>query len=134
MDTVVAIVPWVADFIVVIALFFMTVGVFGLATMPDIYLKLHAASKAVFLGAVALMVASFASRDWAVIAPALLIILALMITSPIASHVIANAAVRRHERMRTANTLNESSFELDRPESIYVGESGDARLRTLLGE
>ncbi|MCC6944733.1 MAG: monovalent cation/H(+) antiporter subunit G [Thermomicrobiales bacterium] len=126
--------PWIADAMVVIALFFMTVGVFGLATMPDIYLKLHAASKAVVLGAVGLMIASFVTRDTAVIARAVLIICALLLTAPISSHAIANSAVRRKDRMRTDSTLNESPFELDKPDSAHVGDSGDARLRTLLGE
>lgn len=126
--------PWVVDVIVVFALFFMTIGVYGLATMPDIYLKLHATSKAVFLGAVALMIASFATRDTAVIARAVLIIFALLLTAPISAHAIANAAVRRKDRMRTEPTINESPFELDKPDSAHVGDSGDARLRTLLGE
>lgn len=126
--------PWVADAIVIIALFFMTVGVYGLATLPDIYLKMHAASKAVVLGTVGLMVASFVTRDTAVIARAILIICAILLTSPISSHAIANAAVRRKDRMRTRESLNESPFELDKPDSAHVGDSGDARLRTLFGE
>ena len=134
MDALNSAAPWIADAIVVIALFFMTVGVYGLAVMPDIYLKLHASSKAVFLGAVALMFASFVTRDVAVIARAVLIILALLVTTPIAAHSIANAAVRRKDRMRTSPILNESPFELDKADSVHVGDSGDARLRTLLGE
>ena len=134
MDTVHDAIPWIADALVVIALFTMTIGVFGLATMPDIYTKIHASSKAVFLGAVALMLASFATGQTAVISRALLIIGALIVTTPISAHTISNAAVRRNDRMRSEGAINESPFLLDKADSPHVGDAGDARLRTLLGE
>lgn len=134
MDTLSDISPWIADALVVLALFTMTVGVYGLATMPDIYTKIHAASKAVFLGAIALMLASFVTGDSAVIARAILIIGALIVTSPISAHAISNAAVRRNDRMRTEGSVNESHFPLNKADSEHVGDSGDARLRTLFGE
>ncbi|MGD9710550.1 MAG: monovalent cation/H(+) antiporter subunit G [Thermomicrobiales bacterium] len=126
--------PWVVDGLVVLSLFVMTMGVIGLAWLPDIYTKMHAASKAVFLGVVLIMLVSFGTRDASVIARGVLIIGALMITSPISSHVIANAAVHRNDRMRSPGAINESSFPLDKADSMHVGDSGDARLRTLFGE
>ncbi len=134
MEILSGIAPWIADALVVIALFTMTVGVFGLATMPDIYTKVHAVSKAVFLGAVALMLASFVTADSAVIARAILIIGALIVTAPLSAHAISNAAVRRNDRMRSEGVINESPFPLNKADSAHVGDSGDARLRTLFGE
>lgn len=126
--------PFVVDAIVIMAVIVMTIGVFGLATMHDVYIKLHAASQAVVLGAIALMVASFASLDSGVILRALLIIFALLITAPVSAHAIANAAIRRQERMRTEGAINESPFELNRPDPTDVPQTGSARLRALLGE
>jgi len=134
MDIVHDVTPWIADVVVIIALFTMTVGVYGLATMPDIYTKIHASSKAVFLGAVALMFASFVTGQSEVISRALLIIGALIVTTPISAHAISNAAVRRNDRMRSEGAVNESPFPLDKADSPHVGDSGDARLRTLFGE
>lgn len=83
---------WVADAIVLLGLLTMTIGVIGVFRMPDVYLQLHAASKAVFLGVVAFAVASVATWDAAVIARAALIAVFLIVTTPVSAHVIALAA------------------------------------------
>lgn len=74
----------------------MTIGVIGVFRMPDVYTKLHAASKAVFLGVCSLLVAVMSSGDPAMIARSLLIGLLLVFTTPVAAHEIARAAT--HER------------------------------------
>lgn len=86
---------YVADALAVLGLIVMTIGVLGLFRMPDIYLQLHAASKAVVLGVVAIALATAAGGDAMAIARALLISGALVLTSPIATHAIARAAHRR---------------------------------------
>ncbi|MBD0291768.1 MAG: monovalent cation/H(+) antiporter subunit G, partial [Thermoleophilia bacterium] len=90
-----------ADVLVVLGVAVMTVGVYGLYRMPDVYTQLHAASKAVFLGVVSLLFASLATREPAIIARAALIGAFLVLTTPVAAHAVARAAYRRHERMRT---------------------------------
>lgn len=134
MDFLRTVAPYIVDAVVIMGVIVMTIGVFGLATMQDVYIKLHAASQAVFLGAIALMVASFATLDSSVILRASLIIAALLITSPVSAHAIANAAIKRKQQMRTENPVNESPFELDRPDPTQAIEGGSARLRALLGE
>jgi multicomponent Na+:H+ antiporter subunit G len=81
-----------ADALVALALVVMTVGVLGLYRMRDVYLQLHAASKAVVLGVVALALASIATRDGAIIARAALLSGFLLLTTPVAAHAIARAA------------------------------------------
>jgi multicomponent Na+:H+ antiporter subunit G len=83
---------WVADALVLLGLVVMTVGVVGLFRMPGIYLQLHAASKAVFLGVIAFAVAATATNDAAVISRAALIAAFLILTTPVAAHAIARAA------------------------------------------
>jgi multicomponent Na+:H+ antiporter subunit G len=83
---------WIADVAVVLGLLVMTIGVFGVYRMPDIYTRLHAAGKAVFLGVVAFVVASSMTGDGAIIARGLLIAVFLVITTPVGAHVIARAA------------------------------------------
>jgi multicomponent Na+:H+ antiporter subunit G len=89
---------YVADVLIVLGLLVMTVGVLGLFRMPDVYLQLHAASKAVVLGVVAIALAVTATGDGAIIARALLISAALVFTSPAATHAIARAAFHEEER------------------------------------
>lgn len=89
--------PWLADVLVVAALVVMTVGVYGLFRLPDVQTQLHAASKTVVLGVIALLVASWATRDAAIVLRALLIAAFLALTTPVGAHAIAHAAHRLRE-------------------------------------
>ena len=97
-----------ADALVVLGLAVITLGVVGLFRMPDVYLQLHAAGKAVFLGVIAFLGASLAAGDAAVTARAVLIGAFLILTTPVAAHVTALAAYRRGEPMRTPGGIDES--------------------------
>jgi len=126
--------PYIADALVVLGVFIMTAGVYGLARMPDIYTKIHAASKAVFLGAIALMAASFVTGEPDIIFRVILIAAALIVTTPIATHAIAKAAAERGEAMRTPGATNESTYDLTETEATILEPKGAARLRDFLGE
>jgi multicomponent Na+:H+ antiporter subunit G len=103
-----AVTPWVADALVILGLAIMTAGVYGVVRMPDIYTKLHAASKAVFLGVCAQAVASYASGDPAIYARTTLIAILLILTTPVASHAIGAAAYRLKEPMVSPDAIDES--------------------------
>lgn len=83
-----------ADGFILLGAVVTTIGVVGMVRMPDIYTKLHAASKAVFLGVCSFLVAVIDSGDPSIIARAVLIALLLLLTTPVAAHEIAKAAVR----------------------------------------
>lgn len=112
---------WVADALVVLALVVMTIGVVGLRRMPDVYTQLHATSKAVFLGVVAILVASTASGEPAIVSRAVLIGAFLLLTTPISAHVVARAAYRLREPMRTPGAIDESG------RGLAGGATGDDR-------
>lgn len=90
-------VPYLADALVLSGLFALSVGVYGVIRMPGSYLKLHAASAAVFLGVLPLLVAAAATRDPAMICRAALVATLLLLTAPISAHAITKAAYRRGE-------------------------------------
>lgn len=115
--------PFLADALVILGVGVMTIGVYGLIRMPDIYTKLHASSKAVFLGAIMLMVASVATGEKEVIMRVVLIGVALLITTPIASHVIAHAAAIEHEVMRTPGAIDESAYHLVEEDVMHTPSS-----------
>ncbi len=100
--------PYIFDTLVIIGVAVMTLGIIGIYRMPDIYTKLHAASKAVFLGAIVLAIAGMVVGDLPVTARLVLICVGLVLTTPIASHVIAAAAFHRHEQMETEGAVDES--------------------------
>ena len=109
-------VPYLADGLVILGVLVMTVGVYGVIRMPDAYTKLHATSKAVFLGVVSLCVASLATGQSEIIYRAILIAAFLVVTTPISAFVIARAAFLRGERMEAPNAVDESERGLSRPE------------------
>lgn len=94
-----SVLPYLADALVVLGVFVMTLGVYGLIHLPDTYARLHAASKVVSLGVVSLLLASTATGDPAIIFRVVLISAFLLVTTPVAAHVIARAAYKREERM-----------------------------------
>jgi multicomponent Na+:H+ antiporter subunit G len=97
----------VADALTVLGLLILTVGVYGVVRMPDVYTQLHAASKAGFLGIALLLVAASVEGDAAIITRAVLIITLLAVTTPVAAHAIGHAARRRGEPLRTPGAVDE---------------------------
>ncbi len=109
-------VPFLADGLVILGVLVMTVGVYGVIRMPDTYTKLHATSKAVFLGVVSLCAASAAATGQPeIIYRAVLIGGFLVVTIPFSSFVIARAAYLRGERMEAPEAVDESGRGLSEP-------------------
>ena len=106
--------PFLADALVILGVFVMTIGVYGVVRMPDTYTKLHATSKAVFLGVISLCLSSAITGDPQIIYRVILIAAFLIITTPISAFVIARAAMLRGERMETPGALDESGRGLPR--------------------
>lgn len=116
--------PWLADVLVILGVFGMTVGVYGIIRMPDIYNRLHAASKVVFLGVLSLLIASTVTNDARIISRVVLIGAFLILTTPVSAHVIARAAFLRGQKMETPNPVDESGRGLA---SSATGRAGKPR-------
>jgi multicomponent Na+:H+ antiporter subunit G len=128
-------VAWVADALVLLGLVVMTIGVYGLRRMPDVYTQLHATSKAVFLGVIAILAASILGGEPAIGYRALLIGAFLLLTTPLSAHAIARAAYLLREPMRTPGALDESGRALATPaRAAATGEPGERRsqVRTIV--
>ncbi len=97
-----------ADVLVLSGLFALTVGVYGVIRMPNTFLKLHASSKAVFLGVIPLLVAAATTGDPAIIYRAVLIATLLLLTTPISAHAITKAAYQRGETTQASDPADES--------------------------
>jgi multicomponent Na+:H+ antiporter subunit G len=111
-----ALLPYLADALVVLGVLVMTVGVYGAIRMPDTYTKLHSMSKAVFLGVISFCASSVVTGDPAIICRALLISAFLVVTTPISALTIARAAYLRGERMEMPGARDESGKSLPRAE------------------
>ncbi len=103
---------WLADALVVLGVTIMTIGVYGVIRMPDLYTQLHAASKSVFVGVVSLCLASIVTGDTAIVARVFLIAVLLLLTTPVSAHVIARGAYLEGQRMETTGAIDESGEDL----------------------
>jgi multicomponent Na+:H+ antiporter subunit G len=78
---------------VITGTFFSIVGILGLIRFPDVYTRLHATGKVGVFGVVFLLVAAaiWTPLGWG---KAILLIVLLMISGPVATHAISSAAYR----------------------------------------
>lgn len=96
------------DLLIGVGLLLTTLGVVGIYRMPDVYTQLHASGKAAFIGTLAFLAAATVAGKGAVDAKAILIALFLVLTAPVAAHVIARASYKRGEPMVSADAIDES--------------------------
>ncbi len=84
--------------LILIGAFFLLVGSFGLAKLPDMMRRLHGPTKATTLGIGSLLIASmvyFAALRGQVSVHELLITLFLFLTAPVSAHMLAKAHMLR---------------------------------------
>lgn len=80
----------------------------GILRFPDIYTRLHAASKAGPLGAgLVLLGVGFAAGEWEVAVRCVLGFVFLIITSPVSAHLLARAALRTGTAPDSRTSINE---------------------------
>ncbi len=86
-------IEWIAAFFLVAGSVFMLVAAIGVVKLQDVYMRMHAITKAASLGAILMLVAVFLIyQHWLVLVEALMVVLFVIFTAPIASHMIAKAA------------------------------------------
>jgi multicomponent Na+:H+ antiporter subunit G len=90
----------------------MTLGIYGMIRMPDIYTRLHAASKVAFLGVGSIAIAAMLVSDQASIMRLVLLIVLMLVTTSMSSHAIGRAAYLHHERMSSPGAVDESGQHL----------------------
>lgn len=84
-----------AIFFLLGGLFFMLVGAIGIVRLPDVFHRLHAASKCSTLGMMGLCMAACLHVGTAdVIAKSIALILFVFVSTPVGSHMLAKAAHR----------------------------------------
>ena len=80
----------------------------GVLRLPDLYTRLHAASKAGLVGAGLILCAvAVVSFDGPVLLRAVLGLLFLLLSTPVSAHLLARAALRSGLRPASVTKLNE---------------------------
>lgn len=81
----------------------------GIVRLPDLYTRLHAASKAGVVGSGLILIAvALISTDGSVLLRAILGIIFLLLSTPIAAHLLARAAYKAGE-LPTVTTIIEET-------------------------
>lgn len=84
---------YVAGLLIVAGALFALVASIGLLRLPDVYTRMHAASKAGTLGSCVMLLAlAVNSSEPAIVMRALAGIVFFLLTAPIAAHLLAKAA------------------------------------------
>ena len=93
---------------------FILLAAVGILRMPDLYTRLHAASKAGTLGAIcALLAGAVFAADTGVIIRVLLVIGFLLFTMPIATHRIARAGYLNDVSQEEGTVMDELKGKYD---------------------
>ena len=98
----------ISGVLIIFGLSLLSLSVYGMVKMPDVYTRIHAASKAAFLGIMPFLLAAMLTGNPAMITRALLIALFLLLTTPISAHIIGQAAYLTDEPMETPGAIDES--------------------------
>lgn len=88
--------------LIALGLAFATAAIVGLLRMDDVYAQLHAAGLITGPALILVLLAALASGDAEIVTSALLILLFVLVTAPLAAHGIARA---HHERNRERDGL-----------------------------
>ncbi len=87
---------------------FSLIAAIGVLRLPDLYTRLHAASKAGAIGAGMIFLSvAVASLDGAVVLRALLGIVFLLLSTPVSAHLLARAAFRSGEKPSPVTTVED---------------------------
>ena len=99
---------YVASLMMIAGAIFSLLAAVGMLRLPDLYTRMHAASKAGVVGAgLILLAVGMVSFDGAVLLRAILGILFLLLTTPVAAHLLARAAYRAGTRPSGATVIND---------------------------
>lgn len=99
---------YAADLITIIGAVFALLGALGVLRLPDIYTRLHAASKAGPLGVGLILVgAGLHSGDPLIVLRCVVGLLFLILVSPVSAHLLARAALRSGVAPSKSTSINE---------------------------
>lgn len=90
-------IEWIAAFLLIFGSLFMLIAAIGVVKLPDVYMRMHAITKAASLGAILMLAAvSILYVTWIVWVEALMVIVFIIFTTPVATQMISKAAHEGH--------------------------------------
>jgi multicomponent Na+:H+ antiporter subunit G len=118
-------IQWVAAGWMLAGAVFMAVAAIGIARMPDLFTRMQAAAKTGSAGAGCLLVgAALFFAELQVAANAAVVILFLLLTTPVASHMLARAAYMTRVPLMRGTAPDELREKFGRGTSVPGGTPG----------
>lgn len=98
----------ISNIFFLIGILFVFVGMVGLLRLPDVYNRLHATTKIATLGAFGVMLAITVKTGLSTMGlKAIMVGIFLILTAPVAAHIIARAAHRSGTELWTGSVADE---------------------------
>jgi multicomponent Na+:H+ antiporter subunit G len=108
-------IDWIISFFLVSGSMFMLIAAIGVVRLPDIYLRIHASTKAASLGALLMLIAlSISLPTFIVIVESIMIVFFLFLTAPVGSHMIARVAHMMQVKQWDGTLIDELQEQKDR--------------------
>jgi multicomponent Na+:H+ antiporter subunit G len=105
--------------------FFVLVSALGVVRLPDLFMRMHAATKAGTLGAgLVLFAAALYFGDLSVSVKAGVVFLFLLLTAPVGAHVLGRAAYHAGVQLWDRTMLDELRGRYDRASDEHDGPGG----------
>lgn len=116
----------ITGIILVVGAFFAAVAAIGILRLPDLYTRMHAASKAGTLGSGLLLLAiAIDSYDTAIVMRALAGIVFFLLTAPVAAHLLARSAYFSGLRPWSGTIVDEIAGHYDQ-RSLHLDDAETA--------
>lgn len=107
--------------------FFIAVSAIGVLRLPDVFMRMHAATKAGTLGAgLILLAAAVLFGTLSVTVKALVVFLFLLFTAPVGAHVLGRAAYYDGVEKWSRTGLDELAGRYDRSDDAHDAPQGTA--------
>ena len=115
----------VAGSLLLLGAFFVLVSAIGILRFPDLYMRMHGATKAGTLGAgLILLGASVLFGTLGVTVKAMAVFVFLLLTAPVAAHVLGRAAHHENVPKWDRTGVDELEGRYDRSDPEHDGPSG----------
>ena len=86
---------WIVSLLLIAGSLFMLIAAIGVVKLQDVYMRMHAITKAASLGAILMLMAVVLWHpQWIVVVESLMVVIFVIFTAPIGSHMIGRVAHR----------------------------------------
>lgn len=103
-----SIISYLAGILIIVGSFFALVAAIGLVRFPDVYSRMHAASKAGTVGSGLMLIAlAVVAGDFATTLRAVAGVVFLLLTAPIAAHLLARASYKAGYKLWSGTVIDE---------------------------